>query len=73
MTETPEEGLQGGPATAMETDGVLLEPVSVLVEAAVAVTSGEENESEDKGLESVVEGDKNGDEEEEEDDDEVTI
>lgn len=71
MTETPEEGPQGGPATTTETDGVLSEPISVLVEAAVAVTSGEENNGEDKGSESVVERDKNGDKEE--DDDEVTI
>ena len=48
----------------------------VLVEAAVAVTSGEENDGEDdvpedKGSESVMEGDKDGGEEE--DDNEVTI
>ncbi|KAL0678195.1 hypothetical protein Bca4012_006176 [Brassica carinata] len=54
----------------------LVEPVSVLVGAAVAVTSGEENDNEDdvledKGSESVVEGVKDGDEKEE-DDDEVT-
>ena len=47
MTETPEEGLQGGPTTATETDRILSEPISVLVEAAVAVTSREENDSED--------------------------
>ncbi|WZZ45050.1 LOW QUALITY PROTEIN: hypothetical protein YC2023_041309 [Brassica napus] len=68
--EMPDEGSQGGPATATETDG---EPVSVLVGAAVAVTSGEENDNEDdvledKGSESVVEGVKDGDEKEEDDD-----
>lgn len=66
MTETPEEGLQGRPATVTETDGVISEPISVLVEAAVAITSGEENDGEDdvprdKGSESIVEGVKDGD------------
>ena len=70
-TETPEE-----PATVTVIDGVLSEPINVLVEVAVTVTSGEENGGEDdvledKELESVVEGDKDGDEED--DDDEVTI
>ncbi|WZZ53277.1 hypothetical protein YC2023_053384 [Brassica napus] len=49
----------------VENDGV----DDVLVEAAVAVTSGEENDGkddvpEDKGSESVMEGDKDGGEEE---------
>ncbi|KAF2531089.1 hypothetical protein F2Q70_00030087 [Brassica cretica] len=71
MTETPEE-----PATVTVIDGVLSEPINVLVEVAVTVTSGEENDGEDdvhedKELESVVEGDKDG--EEDDDDDEVTI
>ncbi|KAF2553672.1 hypothetical protein F2Q68_00034569 [Brassica cretica] len=70
-TETPEE-----PATVTVIDGVLSEPINVLVEVAVTVTSGEENDGEDdvhedKELESVVEGDKDG--EEDDDDDEVTI
>lgn len=61
---------------ATETDGVISEPISVFVEAAVAVTSGEENDNdadvhEDKGSESVVDGVKDGDDKEEEDD-EVT-
>ncbi|KAL0759295.1 hypothetical protein Bca101_075445 [Brassica carinata] len=52
-----------------------LEPINVLVEVAV-ITSGEENGGEDdvledKELESVVEGDKDGDEED--DDDEAAI
>ncbi|KAG2283852.1 hypothetical protein Bca52824_055072 [Brassica carinata] len=69
----PDEGSQGGPATATETDGIISEPISVLVGAAVAITSGEENENEDdvhedKGSESVVEGVKDGDEKEEDDD-----
>ncbi|KAL0685691.1 hypothetical protein Bca4012_052539 [Brassica carinata] len=73
MTEMPDEGSQGGPATATETDGIISEPISVLVGAAVAITSGEENENEDdvhedKGSESVVEGVKDGDEKEEDDD-----
>ncbi|KAF2574908.1 hypothetical protein F2Q70_00001729 [Brassica cretica] len=73
MTEIADEGSQGGPATATETDGVVSEPISVLVGAAVVVTSGEENDNEDdvhkdKGSESVVEGVKDGDEKEEEDD-----
>ncbi|KAF2543278.1 hypothetical protein F2Q70_00036830 [Brassica cretica] len=68
MTETPEVRPQRGLGTTTETDGVLSEPISVLVEAAVAITSVEENEGEDKGSESVVEGDKDGEE-----DDEVTI
>ncbi|KAF2570571.1 hypothetical protein F2Q70_00001730 [Brassica cretica] len=68
-----DEGSQGGPATATETDGVISEPISVLVGATVAVTSGEENDNEDdvhedKGSESVVERVKDGDEKEEEDD-----
>ena len=76
MTEMADEGSQGRPATATETDGVVSEPISVLVGATVVVTSGEENDNEDdvhkdKGSESVVERDKNGDKEE--DDDEVTI
>ena len=76
MTEMADEGSQRGPATATETDGVISEPISVLVGAAVAVTSGEDNDNEDdvhedKGSESVVEGVKYGDEKEE-DDDEVT-
>ncbi|KAH0929116.1 hypothetical protein HID58_014843 [Brassica napus] len=70
MMETPEEGLQGGPTTATETDKILSEPISVLVEAAVAFTSREENDGEDdvpedKGWESVVEGYKDGEKEEE--------
>lgn len=61
---------------ATETDGVISEPISVFVEAAVAVTSGEENDNdadvhEDKGSKSVVDGVKDGDDKEEEDD-EVT-
>ncbi|WZZ88490.1 hypothetical protein YC2023_117069 [Brassica napus] len=63
--EMPDEGSQGGQATATETDGVISEPISVLVGAAVAVTSGEENDNEDDGSESVVEGVKDGDEKEE--------
>ena len=47
MMEMPDEGSQGGQATATETDGVISEPISVLVGAAVAVTSGEENDNED--------------------------
>ncbi|KAF2575600.1 hypothetical protein F2Q70_00003008 [Brassica cretica] len=43
MTEMSDEGSQGGQATATETDGVISEPISVLVGAVVAVTSGEEN------------------------------
>ncbi|KAG2328780.1 hypothetical protein Bca52824_011508 [Brassica carinata] len=74
-TDTPDEGPQGGPATATETDGVISEPITVLVEAAVAVTSREENDGEDdvpedKGSESVVEGVKDGDEKEEDVDEE---
>ncbi|KAL0723300.1 hypothetical protein Bca4012_037899 [Brassica carinata] len=70
MTDTPDEGPQGGPAAATEIDGVISEPITVLVEAAVAVTSGEENDGEDdvpgdKGSESVVEGVKDGGEKEE--------
>uniref|UniRef100_M4F018 Uncharacterized protein n=1 Tax=Brassica campestris TaxID=3711 RepID=M4F018_BRACM len=58
---------------ATETDGVISEPISVFVEAAVAVTSGEENDNdadvhEDKGSKSVVDGVKDGDDKEEEDD-----
>lgn len=52
MTDTPEEGLQGGRATMTETDGILSEPISVLIEAVVVVTSGEENDGEDKGSKS---------------------
>ncbi|CAG7894288.1 unnamed protein product, partial [Brassica rapa] len=60
------------------TDGVLSEPISVLVEAAVAVTSRDENDveddvPEDKGSESLVERDKDGDKEEKEDDDKGKI
>ncbi|KAL0717352.1 hypothetical protein Bca4012_066674 [Brassica carinata] len=73
MTETPEEGLQRGSATATKTNGVISEPITVLVKAAMAGTSGEENDSEDdvpgdKGSESVVEGVKDEDEKEEDDD-----
>ncbi|KAH0867786.1 hypothetical protein HID58_074808 [Brassica napus] len=54
---------------------VLSEPINVLVEVAVTVTSGEENGGEDdvledKELESVVEGDKDGDEEDDDDEEE---
>ncbi|CAG7901165.1 unnamed protein product, partial [Brassica rapa] len=66
-TETPEE-----PATVTVIEGVLSEPINVLVEVAVIVASGEENDGEDdvhedKELESVVEGDKDGDEEDDDD------
>uniref|UniRef100_M4DF58 Uncharacterized protein n=1 Tax=Brassica campestris TaxID=3711 RepID=M4DF58_BRACM len=65
--ETPEE-----PAKVTVIDGVLSEPINVLVEVAVTVASGEENDGEDdvhedKELESVVEGDKDGDEEDDDD------
>lgn len=72
--ETPEE-----PATVTVTDGVLSEPINVVIEVAVKfgyreVNDGEDNVPEDKELESVVEGDKDGDEDEvDNDDNEVTV
>ncbi|KAL0722730.1 hypothetical protein Bca4012_037329 [Brassica carinata] len=49
MMETPDEGSQEGPATVTETDGVISEPISVLVEAAVAVTSVEDDDQSSPG------------------------